>query len=315
MKVIITIDGELLASNVASQGLLGQKEAVGKIVNSLSNLLQMEHKIIIVHGNGPQVGNMLFRGEIASHAMPPVPLDVCGADTQGATGYFLQQSLRNLLCKKGLKREVTAVITQVLVDATDPALAAPIKGVGPFFDGERAQTYGNTRGWEFIMVPGRGQQRAVPAYLPREILEINSIRCLMENKTIVICGGGGGIPVHYDLHGQLTGVEAVVNKSHTATLLAKEVEADRVIFVSQWEKIITALPQAVKGKFTQLTLTELKEFIEQRKNELTDSMYLKLVASCKFLATPGKSICILPPEQLEEVLIHKCGIQLVSDPE
>ncbi|MCB9419987.1 MAG: hypothetical protein H6667_09295 [Ardenticatenaceae bacterium] len=315
MKVIVTIDGELLVSNVASRGLQGQKEAVEKIVGSLSDLLQAEHKITIVHGNGPQVGNMLFRGEIASHAVPPVPLDVCGADTQGATGYFLQQSLQNLLRRKGLKREVTAVVTQVLIDETDPAMAAPIKGVGPFFDVERAQKYGNTRGWKFIMVPGRGQQRAVPAYLPRQILEINSIRCLMENKTIVICGGGGGVPVRYDAHGQLTGVEAVVNKSHTATLLANEVQADTIIFVSQWEKIRQAFPQIVKDEYIRFTLTELKEFIDQRKDELTDSMYLKLQASCKFLATPGKFICIIPPEQLEGVLNQECGIQLISDPE
>jgi carbamate kinase len=314
MKVIVTIDGELLVSDVVSRGLQGQKETVEKIVNNLSELLQMEHKIIIVHGNGPQVGNMLFRGEIASHAVPPVPLDVCGADTQGATGYFLQQSLQNLLRREGLEREVTAVVTQVLVDETDPAMSAPIKGVGPFFNAERAQKYGNTRGWEFIMVPGRGQQRAVPAYLPRQVLEINSIRCLMENGTIVICGGGGGIPVRYDEQGRLTGVEAVVNKSHTATLIADEVQADTIVFVSQAEKIRQAFPQAVNG-LTRFTLTELTEHIEQRKDELTDSMYLKLLASCKYLTAPGKSIWIITPEQLETALNQDLGIQLISDPE
>lgn len=315
MKVIVTIDGELLVSSVASRGLQGQKEAVEKIVDSLGRLLQAEYKLIIVHGNGPQVGNMLFRGEIASHAVHPVPLDVCGADTQGATGYFLQQSLQNLLRRDGLKREVTAVVTQVLIDETDPEMAAPIKGVGPFFDVEKAQKYGKTRDWEFIMVPGRGQQRAVPAYLPRQILEINSIRCLIENGTIVICAGGGGIPVRYDQQGKLIGVEAVVNKSHTATLLADEVKADTIVFVSQWEKIKQAFPQTVKDGLTQFTLTELKEYIEQRKDELTDSMYLKLLASRKFLAAPGKSIWIIPPEQLETVLNQDYGIQLISDPE
>ena len=315
MKVIVTIDGELLVSSVASRGLQGQKEAVEKIVDSLKNILQAEHKVIIVHGNGPQVGNMLFRGEIASHAVHPVPLDVCGADTQGATGYFLQQSLQNLLRREGLKREVTAVVTQVLIDETDPAMAAPIKGVGPFFDVERAQKYSNMRGWEFIMVPGRGQQRAVPAYLPRQILEINSIRCLMENNTIVICGGGGGIPVLYDEQGRLTGVEAVVNKSHTATLLADEVKADTIVFVSQWDKIKQAFPQTVKEGFTRITAAELKEYIEKRKDELTDSMYLKLLASRKYLAAPGKSIWIIPPDQLETILSQDCGILLVSDPE
>jgi len=314
MKVIITIDGELLVSNAASRGLQGQKEAVAKIANSLGSILRAGHEIIIVHGNGPQVGNMLFRGEVASHAVSPVPLDVCGADTQGATGYFLQQSLRNLLRREGIDREVTAVITQVVVDQSDPELAAPIKGVGPFFDVERAHKYGDMRGWKFIMVPGRGQQRAVPALLPRQILEINSIRRLIESDTIVICAGGGGVPVTYDKQGDLIGVEAVVNKSHTSTLLANEVGAGTIVFVSQWEKIRRAFPQSAKDGFTRLTLTELNSLINEQ-GDLTDSMYLKLVASSKYLQAGGKAIWIIPPEQLGTVLDQDCGIQLVPDPE
>lgn len=315
MKAIVTIDGELLVSSGINGGLEGQRKAVEKIVNSLGSILKAGHKIIIVHGNGPQVGNMLFRGEIASHAVHPVPLDVCGADTQGATGYFLQQSLRNLLKREGIEQDVAAVITQVLVDESDPELAAPIKGVGPYFDIERAQNYSNTRGWEFILVPGRGQQRAVPALLPREILEVNSIRSLVENGTLVVCGGGGGVPVRYDQHGDLSGVEAVVNKSHTSTLLASELGVDTIVFVSEWEKLRQAFPQIVKGGFTQFTLTELNEYIEERKDDLTDSMYLKLVASSKFLAAGGKSIWIIPPEQIEAVFEKDCGIQLVPDPD
>lgn len=315
MKAIITIDGELLVSGGVHEGLQGQKEAVGKIVDSLGPILQAGHKIIIVHGNGPQVGNMLFRGEIASHAVYPVPLDVCGADTQGATGYFLEQSLQNLLKREGVNREVAAVVTQALVDESDPKMTAPVKGVGPFFDAERAQNYGKTRHWEFIMVPGRGQQRAVPALLPRQILEINSIRCLTENGTIVICGGGGGIPVRYDEEGNLIGVEAVVNKSHTAVLIASEVGIDTIVFISQWEKIKQAFPHIVKDGFIRLTLSELKAYIEQRKNELTDSMYLKLVASGKYLGVSGRTIWIIPPEQIGAVLSRDCGIQLIPDPE
>ena len=315
MKTLVTIDGELLVSGNGNGGLQGQKQAVEKIVNSLSRILQTGQKIIVVHGNGPQVGNMLFRSEVASHAVYPIPLDVCGADTQGATGYFLQQSFQNLLRREGIDREVATVVTQVLVDESDPKMAAPTKGVGPFFDADRAQNYGNTRDWEFIMVPGRGQQRAVPALLPRQILEINSIRWLMENGAIVICSGGGGIPVRYNEQGKLAGVEAVVNKSHTATLLASEVGMDTIVFVSQWEKILQAFPQTAKDCFTQLTLTELKEYIDQRKDELTDSMYLKLLASSKFLGAGGRSIWIITPEQVGAVLNRDCGIQLVPDPE
>ncbi len=315
MKVIVTLDGELLVSKVANSGLQGQKEAVAKIVNNLGSILRAGHDLIIVHGNGPQVGNMLFRSEIASHAVYPIPLDVCGADTQGATGYFLQQSLQNWLRWEGIEREVTAVVTQVVVDSSELELAVPVKGVGPFFDAEKVFKYGNTRGWEFIMVPGRGQQRAVPARLPKQILEVNAIRCLMECGTIVICAGGGGIPVSYDAQGNLMGVEAVVNKSHTSALLANEVGADTIVFVSEWEKIRRGFPQSVEGGFTRLTLTELSALIEKQKDELTDSMYLKLLASRKFLQAGGKSIWIIPPEQLGDVLNRDCGIQLIPDPE
>ncbi len=314
MKVIITIDGELLVSNISGSNLQGQKEAVSSVVNSLKNILQTGHEIAIIHGNGPQVGNMLFRGEVASHAVPPVPLDVCGADTQGATGYFLQQSLRNLLRREEIDRDVTAVVTQVVVDQSNPELAAPIKGIGPFFDAERAQKYGNMRGWEFIMVQGSGQQRAVPALLPQQILEIDSIRCLMRNGTIVVCAGGGGIPVTYDEQGDLVGVEAVVNKSHTSILLADEVDADMIVFVSQWEKIRQAFPQSKRNGFTHLTLTELDALLDAQ-DDLTDSMYLKLVASRRFLEIGGKSIQIIPFEQLRIVLDQDCGILLTPDPE
>ena len=315
MKVIITIDGELLISGIPSQGLQGQKETVDEVVKNLEHLVQADHQLIIVHGNGPQVGNMLYRGEIASHAVHPVPLDVCGADTQGATGYFLQQSIRNLLRETDVQREVTAVVTQVLVDETNPELMAPIKGVGPFFDSERAQKYGNTRGWEFLMIPGRGQQRAVPALLPQQVLEINSIRCLVENGTIVICAGGGGVPVHYDAQGRLTGVEAVVNKSHTAALIANEVDADTMIFVSTWEKIQQAFPEMSKDESIQLTLSELTQRLEQNKDEIIDSMNLKLDACRNYLQAGGKSVWIIPAEQLCAVLSEDCGIHLVPDPE
>jgi len=313
MRAIVTIDGELLVPSGFNSDIQGQKKAVAAFVDSLDCLLQDGHKITIVHGNGPQVGNMLFRGEIASHAVPPVPLDVCGADTQGATGYFLLQSLRNLLKREGISRDVAAMVTEVLVDANDPELAAPIKGVGPFFDAERAQQYSGTRGWDFILVPGRGQQRAVPALLPQRIFEVNSIRSLMDSGTIVVCGGGGGIPVQYDANGDLAGVEAVVNKSHTATMLADELDVDTIIFVSQWEKIQQAFPYISKDDFTQLTATELRKFIEARKDTLSNSMYLKLVASSKYLSNGKRSIWIIPPEHIDAIFNRDCGILLIPD--
>jgi carbamate kinase len=136
----------------------------------------------------------------------------------------------------------------------------------------------------------------------------------MENGTIVVCGGGGGVPVQYDANGDLNGVEAVVNKSHTATLLANELEVETVIFLSEWEKIQQAFPHALRNDFIQFSLTQLRELIAERKDELTDSMYLKLIASSKFLETGGRSIWVIPPEHIEAIFNRDCGILLTPDP-
>ncbi len=312
MKIVVVLDGNLLLSRNVQSGISGQKEAADRIAGSLGKMVRAGHKLVITHGNGPQVGNMLFRAEVASHAMYTLPLDICGADTQGATGYLLQQTLRNWFLQQGVEQEITTVVTQVIVEGGDTIYPSLTKGIGPFFNQERALAYENSRGWRFVMIPGRGYQRAVPALLPQQIIEINSIRCLLEQGMIVICAGGGGVPVRIDEQGQLTGVEAVVDKAHTAALLAKEVGADTIIFISPWERIERTFKGSTLEGITCLPLSTLTKLVEQSP-DIASSIRAKLLASQEFLENGGQSVLIVSPEQLEARPHLGWGVRLLAD--
>ncbi len=312
MKIVAALDGNLLLPGNVQTGIFGQKEAAARIAGSLGEIVKAGHKLVITHGNGPQVGNMLFRAEVASHAMYTLTLDICGADTQGATGYLLQQTLRNWFLQQGIEQEITTVVTQVIVDGEDTIYPDLTKGIGPFFDQERALAYENSRDWRFVMIPGHGYQRAVPALLPQQIIEVNSIRCLMEQGVIVICAGGGGVPVRIDDRGQLAGVEAVVDKAHTAALLAKEIGADTIIFISPWEKIERTFKGITLEGLTCLPLSALTRLVEQHPN-IAGSIRAKLLASQKFLQGGGQSVLIVSPEQLEAGPHLGWGVRLLAD--
>ena len=312
MKIVIALDGHLLLPENASLGIAGQKEAATRIASILGEMVEAGHQLVITHGNGPQVGNMLFRAEAARHAVYPLPLDICGADTQGATGYLLQQALHNWLRQRDIDREITTVITQVIVNEAKSASTGLMKGIGPFFDQQRAQGYEDSRGWGFVMIPGHGYQRAVPALLPQRIVEINSIRHLLERGVIVICTGGGGIPVRADAQGQLIGVEAVIDKAHTSALLADEIGAETIIFVSPWERIERTFTGSVINGLICLPGSNLKTLIEQQP-DLDESTRAKLVASQEFLQRGGQSVLIVSPEQLGAKPHFGWGVRLLAD--
>jgi carbamate kinase len=311
MRMVIAVDGDLLVPEDVSRGIQGQREAIADMVDRLGPLVKRGHELVIMHGNEPQVGYMLLRAEVASHAVHTLPLDICGADTQGATGYLLQQSLHNWMHKQGIEKDVITLVTQVVVDASDPAFSTPSKGIGPFFDRERAQVYENTRGWKFVLIPGRGYRRAVPSPLPIRIIEARTIRYLLDGGTVVICAGGGGIPVRVEAQGNLVGVEAVVDKAYTASLLAHEIEADTIVFVSSWERIEGALHRRgwENGVPVRLSLHTLNMLIEQWP-EMEEAVRNMLVASQQFLRRGGRSVLIVPPERIKPDVELSSGVYL-----
>jgi carbamate kinase len=312
VKIVVALDGHLLLPQDARVGISGQKEAAVRMAGILGEMVKAGHQFAITHGNGPQIGNMLFRAEIARHAVYALPLDVCGADTQGATGYLLQQALHNWLLQQGIEQEITTIVTQVVVDEGDLEAANLTKGVGPYFDQQRTQAYEDSRSWNFVLVPGHGYQRVVPTLLPKRIVEMNSIRYLLERGVIVICTGGGGVPVRVDAQGQLVGVEAVIDKAHTAAHLAREIGAKTIVFVSPWERIERTFAGSIFNGLTCIPHSVLKELVGERM-DLDESTRAKLVASQQFLETGGQSVLIVSPEQMGARPQLGWGVRLLAD--
>jgi carbamate kinase len=311
MRVIITIDGDLLVPQNPSLGILGQREEIVRVVEAIGDFLKSPIEIVVTHGNAPQVGFVLLRAELASHVVHSLPLDVCGADTQGATGYLLQQAIRNWLGANQVSKEVASLVTQVRVDPAQLTQNRLERGIGPFFDQEKAQTYRNTRGWDFVVIPGRGYRRAVPALTPRDVPEINLIRRLLDPSTIIICAGGGGIPVIQEQNGKLVGVEAVVNKADTAGLLARELQAEGILFVSAWDRMRNFLGVYPPDRLMPLSLNDLEKILG--RNAETDDNYHKFTAAKEFLEAGGKWVLICSPEGVGANLESSRGILLHND--
>ncbi|MFW6069283.1 MAG: carbamate kinase [Chloroflexota bacterium] len=309
MKVIVALDGEVLVSTTNKLEMAGQREAIAQIAAQIATLIEEGHDIVVTHGNAPQVGSVLFRSEVASHAIHSLPLDVCGADTQGATGYMLQQALQNELDSRNIDRDAATVVTQVLVD---PAKSSQVKGIGPFFDRNRANAYENSRGWEFILIAGHGYQRAVPSLLPQRIFEGNVIRSLVQGGAVVVCAGGGGIPVRLNEDGRRVGVEAVVDKAHTALLLAKEVQADTIIFVTHMEKLERAFRLSLRYELATLSLSDVEDILDAETPESSTSVYPELIAARNFVREhETRRVFLTPPERLADVISGCCGIAIV----
>jgi carbamate kinase len=312
MRIVLALDGDLLVSQTPGQGIPGQREESAQTVEALGVLLGGQHELLIVHGNAPQIGFVLLRSEAASYIVHPLPLDVCGSDTQGATGYLLQQAVRNWLAQRSLQKEVVTLITQVLVDSPDPDISQPTRGVGPYFDPDKAQLYTSTRRWKFTMTPGRGYRRSVPCLQPRKVVEMKLIRSLLESGAWVICAGGGGIPVAFDELGRLRGVEAVVDKASTAELLAEQVEADAIIFVTLQPALEGLLGRKLDQRPIHLSLDDLDRYVEQDQ-EIEENLRSKLDAGRRFLRSRGGWILFTAPGFLHQGLKESGGLLAVRE--
>jgi carbamate kinase len=313
MRIIVAIDGELLVSSETDSSIAGQRDQIHWMIENLGPLLAAEHEFVIIHGNAPQVGFVLLRSEIASHAVYALPLDICGADTQGATGYLLQQAIRNWTQQHNLDKEVVTVVTQVLVDWNTSAVEKPTRGIGPYFDREKAQLYASSRNWQFVLMAGQGYRRAVPALRPVHVLETHTIERLLNKSTIVICAGGGGIPVRSDESGQLHGVEAVVDKAFTAQLLATEIAAEAIVFVTTQSSLETMLKRPLDSQPECLSIDQIRQFMAQHQEELSDDIKTKLMAGYGFLHSTGAWVLITGPGALQSDPAQSGGLLIVKE--
>jgi carbamate kinase len=269
--------------------------------------------VAIGHGNGPQVGFVLRRSEIAAkiEGMHEVPLDVCGADTQGAIGYELQQALQNELYHRDIKKCCATIITQVLVDQNDPAFKNPSKPIGGFMDQAEAARRKNEMGWSVVEDAGRGWRRVVPSPMPQEIVEQTTIEALLKEGIIVITVGGGGIPVIDVGDGEYRGTAAVIDKDFASSLLAREVKADLFLIATAIEKVAINFGKPNQQWIDKMTLTEAKQYLAEGTHFAKGSMAPKIQAIIRFLEVGGKHAIITNPENIGRALRGETGTHIV----
>lgn len=299
------ITREFEEGNIHQQFANTRRSLVG-----VRDLIEKGYKIALTHGNGPQVGNAMIRVEETRNLVPPLPLGVIVADLQGGMGYMIQQSLENKLRLANMDREVTTVITQVIVNRDDPSVSNPTKFVGPFVPEKDVEEIQSQRGWVIKEDPGRGYRRVVPSPTPLEIVEKKTIKRLVEDGVIVICNGGGGIPVYVEQDGSLEGVDAVIDKDLSAAILAKDIEADELYILTAVEKVALNFRKPNEVKIDRMTMAEAKHYMRDGHFP-GGSMGPKIQAAINFLEMGGKSVVITAVERLRDALQGKTGTRIL----
>jgi carbamate kinase len=311
---VVAIGGNSLIADPQHQTVPDQFAATRETAAQLATMVAAGWNIVVTHGNGPQVGFILLRSDLASHVLHPVPLDSCDADTQGALGYMIQQCLQNEFQQRGLARPAVTVVTQVRVDRNDPAFQKPTKPIGSFYDEAKAREYMQTRHWAMVEDAGRGWRRVVPSPQPQAIIEVAAIQRLMDAGFIVIAVGGGGIPVVRDDAGNLRGVEAVIDKDYASSLLASTIKADLFLISTGVAQVAIHYQQPNQQSVSQLTVTDAKKYLAEGQFP-AGSMGPKIQAAISFIEHGGREALITNPENIERALRGETGTRIVADSE
>lgn len=312
---VIAIGGNSLIKDKQHQSVEDQYLAAKETAIHIVDMLEAGWDVSIGHGNGPQVGFILRRSEIANkvEGMHEVPLDVCGADSQGAIGYAMQQNLQNELRRRGMQKQVATVITQVLVDRNDKAFQTPTKPIGGFMDESEGKRRAQEMGWTVVEDAGRGWRRVVASPLPKRIIEFESIKTLIDRGTVVISTGGGGIPVIENESGELEGVAAVIDKDFGSSLLAQHLKADLFLISTAVEKVALNFGKPEQKWIDRMTLSEAKNYLATGKHFAKGSMAPKIQAIIWFLEAGGKQALITNPENIGRALNGETGTWIVPD--
>lgn len=312
---VVAIGGNSLIKDERHKTVEDQYEAAKETTYHIADMIEAGWDVAIGHGNGPQVGFILRRSEIAAkvEGMHEVPLDVCGADTQGAIGYALQQTLQNELYRRKIKKNVATVITQVLVDRSDPAFQNPTKPIGSFMDEAEALRRKQEMGWNVVEDAGRGWRRVVASPLPKEVVEFDSVKTLIDAGVIVITVGGGGIPVVDMGNGEYRGVAAVIDKDYASSLLARMLKADLFLISTAVEKVALNYGKPDQTWIDRMTLSEAKQYLAEGKHFAKGSMAPKIQAIIWYLEAGGKEAIITNPENIGRALRGETGTHIVPD--
>ena len=312
---VIAIGGNSLIKSKQHQSVEDQYKAAGETAHHIANMIEAGWDVAIGHGNGPQVGFILRRSEIAAKVagMHEVPLDVCGSDSQGAIGYALQQNLNNEFYKRGIEKHVATVITQVLVDKEDDAFKNPSKPIGTFMEEDEAKKRADSDGWDIVEDAGRGWRRVVASPLPKQIVELDAVKTLLDNGICAITVGGGGIPVIEDEEGNLVGTAAVIDKDFASSLLAQAVNADLFLISTAVEKVALNFNKPNQEDLDTMTVSEAKQYLEEG-HFAKGSMEPKIRAILWYLEAGGKKAIVTDPAHIMDALEGKTGTHIIPDP-
>lgn len=306
---VVAVGGNALIKDKNKKSIPDQYEAASETMSYVADMIAAGWDVVITHGNGPQVGFILRRSELSAHELHEVPLDYCGADTQGAIGYMFQRALHNEFKRRGMPKHAATVVSQCLVDREDPAFKNPTKPIGSFLDEETAKAR-MAEGKNFVEDAGRGWREVVASPQPKEIVEAPAIKKLIEAGFTVVAVGGGGIPVIENEDGDLEGTAAVIDKDFASSLLANDIGAELLLISTAVEKVALNFNTPEQEEVDQMTVAEVEKYIEEG-HFAPGSMLPKVQAIIRFLKNGGQKALITDPPNIKRALAGETGTWIV----
>jgi len=308
--IVIALGGNALIKSGQKGTVYEQFVNTREALSDVVKLIKEGHKVVLTHGNGPQVGNIVIRTEAALGKAYDVPLGVAVAESEGEIGYMIQQTLRNKLRAKGIQNDVVTILTQALVDQEDPQLKRPTKPIGPFYSREEIQRV-EERGIGVVEDSGRGYRRVVPSPVPLDIIEKDVVIALIEKDIVVVAAGGGGMPVYFDKKGNLEGIDGVVDKDFATAVLAEKIEAKTMVILTSVEKAFLNFNKPDQKPLDKISVSEAKKFVLEG-HFAKGSMEPKILASIQFIERGGERVVITSINKLAEAMAGKTGTTITA---
>jgi len=309
--IVVALGGNAITREMEEGNITQQFANTRQSLVPIIELLRQGYHMVVTHGNGPQVGNALIRVEETRHLVPPLPLGIIVADLEGGMGYMIEQCLQNKMHDLGVERQVVTVLTQVLADPNDPSIKDPTKFVGPFFKPDQVAELEKQRGWAMREDKGRGWRRVVPSPMPIGIVEKDIIKQLVQQGIVVIAAGGGGIPVYIDHRGWLEGIDGVIDKDLASAVLAREIEAQKLIIVTGVDKVALNFGTPEQTNLDVLTVSEAKKYLAEGQFP-KGSMGPKIQAAINFIGDGGEEVLITSIEKTEQALNGNAGTRIIA---
>ncbi|UCD93407.1 MAG: carbamate kinase [Candidatus Zixiibacteriota bacterium] len=309
---VIALGGNAITQPDVEDTIANQFANTRRSLDGVMELIKSGYKLVISHGNGPQVGNAILRIELARGKAPILPLGICVADTEGGMGYMIEQSLQNRIKKEGIDRSVVTIITQVIVDRDDPQISNPTKFIGQFYSEEEVKRFARERGWVVKKDANRGWRRVVPSPTPISVVEAETIKSLVAGGTIVIAAGGGGIPVYIDDNGNLEGLDAVIDKDLASAVLGKEISSEILMILTSIDKVALNFGRKDQVWLDRMTVSEAEEHLKAGQFP-PGSMGPKITAAVQFVKGGGKEVIVTSFNNAGRALDGSAGTRILPD--